>query len=181
MIVFLDVDGVLNSAKWRRMGRPGEHPEARGIDPVAVAMLEPLVVTGARFVLSSTWRSKFDGPGMTKVLSTLGFTGKVIDRTPLDPDVRTQSGLIVTTQTRGEQVAAWLAANSGCGPFVILDDEGDRGWWGAVYDRVLLADFEVGLTADLVARAIDLLLNRESADPEAITAVDGKPWPSPWS
>jgi hypothetical protein len=179
MIVFLDIDGILNSGQWRRRGRPGEHPEARGLDPVAVAMLEPLVAMGARFVLSSTWRCRFDGPGMTKVLSTLGFTGEVIDRTPLDPDVRTQSGLIVTTQTRGDQVSAWLAANLGCGRFVILDDEGDRGWWGGVYERVLLADFEVGLTPGLVARAIDLLLGRGGADPDAITAVDGKPWPRP--
>ena len=53
-IIFLDVDGVLNSAKFDR-----EKPkEAGNIDESRLTLLKTLVdKTGAHIVLSSTWRT----------------------------------------------------------------------------------------------------------------------------
>lgn len=169
-IVFLDIDGVLNSGRWRRAGRPGEHPDVHGIDPAAVRMLEPLVADGVGFVLSSTWRNYFTAPAMTRQLRLLGFTGQVIDRTKLDREPG-PSGLVTTAETRGAQVAEWIAEHPEHGPFAILDDDDGHNWWDPVYDRLVLTDFEVGLTPGLVDRLRSILV-----DPNAITAVDGLPW-----
>lgn len=155
MIVFLDIDGVLNSHAWR-LGT-GDKSVLKGIDPAAVAMLNPLVQAGVRFVLSSTWREMFDGPGMTTYLRPAGFTGDIIDRTELDGFERSPGGLIARSKTRGQQVADWVEAHPDCGPFVILDDDGGPDYWAPVYDRLVLTTFEAGLQPEHVTRALAML------------------------
>jgi hypothetical protein len=154
VIVFLDIDGVLNSHRWRAAKRPGEHPESKLIDPASVAMLAPLVDAGVEFVLSSTWRAWFDGPAATEMLARAGFRGQVIGRTKRDPD---GPGLIVRAETRGMQVFEWVVEHPDCGPFVILDDDDGPEYWAPVYDRLVLTEFEVGLQPEHVERALRML------------------------
>lgn len=169
-LVFLDIDGVLNSGRWFDAGKPGaltddrpgglsfrdgkmvpRPPSRISIDPAAVALLEPLVKAGARFVLSSAWRHGFTGPEMTELLRRFGFTGDVFDRTKLD-------SCIGRTETRGAQVYDWLVRHRCCDPYVILDDDDGENWWTPVHDNLVHVEYQYGLQTEHVERALEMLL-----------------------
>jgi hypothetical protein len=77
-VIFLDIDGVLNcwatTERWRGY---------IGIDPKLAQRFAELV-TGAKVVLSSTWRCD---PDWLKTMHANGVVG-FIDRTPLLPNRR---------------------------------------------------------------------------------------------
>jgi hypothetical protein len=123
-------------------------------------MLEPLVLAGAKFVLSSTWRERFDGPEMTTMLATVGFGGVVIDRTKLDPGLVGPGGIYSLARTRGAQVFEWAAEHPDLWPFVIFDDNDGPEYWDPVYDRLILVDFEDGLQPKHVEQALRMLTAR---------------------
>lgn len=158
MIVFLDIDGVLNSAIWHEQGQPGKlrvnGQNAPLIDPAAVALLDPLVSLGARFVLSSAWRAAYDGPEITGLLRKVGFRGEVFDRTKPDG---LGGGLLNQGQTRGKQIYEWIVRNRYAGPFAIFDDDGGPDYWHPVFAHLVQTDFIVGLTRDHVVRAVAML------------------------
>ena len=110
-IVFLDFDGVLNTAKtW---GNRREH----AVDADKVALLNNLVeATDAVIVISSTWRRCYTLAELQGFLQMRGLErpDRVVDVTGGDDE-----GL------RGEEISNWLTAH--CNPkdwpnFVILDD-----------------------------------------------------------
>ena len=83
-LIFLDVDGVLNSAEWLETNQ-GE------IDPAKVRLLKQMIdATGAKVVLSSTWRN-IDGsdgnprhPMYDYLVGELRACGiEIFSRTPL--------------------------------------------------------------------------------------------------
>ncbi|MHB8407765.1 MAG: HAD domain-containing protein [Acidiferrobacterales bacterium] len=91
-VIFLDIDGVLNSDQWFKViGRPCTEWEDH-IDPQAVLLLNLIIEkTGAKIVLSSSWRAiwaerdlaKNAAEEMTKVLSRAGgFLGEIVGCTP---------------------------------------------------------------------------------------------------
>jgi len=92
-VIFLDVDGVLNSEDFLRK-REEEHRQLghegpafprretkcdcfrldRQIDPVAIAHLNDLVEeTAAKIVISSSWRKLFDPPELHRILAAHGL------------------------------------------------------------------------------------------------------------
>lgn len=126
-IIFLDIDGVLNSWRYYKSivasGRRITRAHADHFDPKAVKVLnEILEKSGAKIVVSSTWRLKYEdyeaNPlvriDMAKVLREQGVVGEVIGITP-------RLGL------RGTEIQAWLDENPGIESFVILDDDSDMG------------------------------------------------------
>lgn len=154
-IVFLDVDGVLNSHEFL------VEAQSCKIDPACVARLNRLVrEADARIVLSSAWRYMVHGHAMTLdgfayMLRTHGFAASVngsskviIDLTCRDEDIA----------ERPDQVRAWLRHN-GCRDqrYVILDD-GDFGWGDL---NVILTDGTTGLTDRDVDRALAILCSEE--------------------
>lgn len=133
-VIFWDVDGVLNNpgtyGAWRDLGQP--HALEREIVARAAALVKE---TGAKCVLSSSWRALDLGPTIETTLVALEQTGwptcreDFIGWTP-----------ILGTARAGE-IAFWLeTANEPVERFVIVDDETDmlhlspRHWWvnGAV-------------------------------------------------
>ncbi len=135
-IVFLDLDGVVNSARWS----PPEGFDyknasevdryAQSFDPIATRRLNRLVDIGALFVLSSSWRYSFreDLSVMQQVLETRGFAGRLIDRTPLDSELRGDFKPVVhdgySRFARGHEIGEWLNDHP-TKRFVILDDDPD--------------------------------------------------------
>jgi hypothetical protein len=126
-IVFLDIDGVLNSAEWLRSGEPSMGPGAvvivddkfdasSHLEPSRIAMLNRIVeATGAQIVLSTSWRCLF-GPGDTEsMLRRRGLVANIVGSTPRIYDV-----------PRGREISAWLG-DSGRDDYVILDDDADAG------------------------------------------------------
>lgn len=160
-VVFLDIDGVLNSEPWfarseaERLG-PDLDPALDTtwiamLDPDAVARFERLVTTsGAKVVVSSSWRAMVALPDLARFLAVRGFTGELIGATT------TSYGLVPDGVTeRGHQIAHWLAANP-VTSYVILDDQSDM---AHLADRLVLTTWERGLTDDDVDRALALLAN----------------------
>jgi HAD domain in Swiss Army Knife RNA repair proteins len=155
-VVFLDIDGVLNSDRFF-----AEHPwpdgaswwSAAAIDPAAVQRVNALVAqTDAVVVLSSSWRKRASLDELNELLASRGLARPVIDVTPRL--YRSVDGLRLT---RGDEILAWLAAWSGpmVEAFVALEDEEAL---GAVEPRCVRVDSLVGLTAGDVERASRMLL-----------------------
>lgn len=107
-ILFLDVDGVLNSAEFfcrnKHIVRPSE------VDPKAVKrILRVLEATGAQIVLSSSWRHV---PELIERLIQAGLP--IMDKTT-----------VLLDQPRSAEIRAWLDEHPETTSFAIIDDDTD--------------------------------------------------------
>lgn len=110
-VLFLDVDGVLNSAEWFAKQEPTKPLRLHEIDPKPVKrVLRVLEETGAKIVLSSTWRLV---PELVERLRAVGLP--IWDVTP-----SSDSG------HRATEIRTWLATRLGT-RFAIIDDDADAG------------------------------------------------------
>ena len=108
-VIFLDIDGVL--APIRRWDRYGD------LEPARIQVLNEIVAAaGADVVVSSTWRYGKTIAELQEILQAQGFTGCVLDKTPIG----------APGADRGEEIAAWLAEHAVSG-YVIIDDHVDMG------------------------------------------------------
>lgn len=153
-VIFLDIDGVLCTPLSVRLNwlfrRLMERPF---FDPIALGLLRRLVRrTGARVVLSSSWRYSFedDDPFMQAIRDhfyrTLEANGTPVwDLAP------------ILGRSKGEEIAAWLEQHPGAG-FVILDDRPDE-FTGtpALKARLVEVDSMRGLRRRDFRQALDLL------------------------
>lgn len=150
-VVFLDIDGVLNSRRWMALrGRKevgASTAAAHSLDPSAVGLLNELVVRAhADVVISSTWRHG----GLFHVTASLvarGFIGHVAGMTP-------ETGEHL--RTRGDEIRAWLddwsvGHEAPLESFVILDDDDDM---GALARHLVQTSFAEGLQREHVERAV---------------------------
>lgn len=120
-VIFLDVDGVLNSARsclaFKGYPFPDEGPGHgwEKLDPIAVSMLDRVCrKTGAVCVLSSSWRIGADEAWLKKFGDYLGVS--IIDKT---------SEYYVQGEVRGNQIQQWLDGHSEVTHWAILDDDSD--------------------------------------------------------
>jgi hypothetical protein len=131
-VIFLDIDGVLNSTEWARTGvKFGRPPlirervsrEILAWCPSMVRRLRWIVEdTGAHIVISSSWRG-YGAMAVRKWRAMFRLYGwkdaPVIGETPqLDCRV----GTLYVAKTRGDEVAAWLEQNQHVKKFVCIDD-----------------------------------------------------------
>lgn len=139
-VVFLDIDGVLNTP-----GNYHEYSVARKkdnenwadmrskhiallFDECCVSALNSITnSTGAKIVVSSSWRHFYDGRGgrptfaeLAELLRTVGVTAEVIGMTPTDLPRRFSESL-----PRGKEIKRWLEEHPIVEAFVILDDNND--------------------------------------------------------
>jgi len=153
-LVFLDIDGVLNSHDFlyraavrneqaqRRVERLGnEHLQ---LDPEAVDRVNQILsATGAKVVVSSSWRHAHPIEDLREILAKAGFIGDVIDYTP-------RYG-----KDRGHEIDEWLqSTGEGHDPFVILDDNSDM---SHMKKYLVLTTFKHGLLDIHIEEAIDRL------------------------
>lgn len=119
-IIFLDIDGVLNSLRsCLALGGypfPGRSKERDWhlFDDVAVGLLRRVVSkTGAVCVLSSSWRLGMDADDLQDLAERLGvpIIGKTRDT--------------YSRERRGEQIRDWLQTNPDVVCYAILDDDSD--------------------------------------------------------
>lgn len=127
-IIFLDIDGVLNSTRTMLVWGSGSIPFTQFaldnlcrddilLDPVAVDMLRLLVESvDAKIVVSSTWRLGLRSPDAFHLMFDLyGWDTRdvVIGMTP------------VMNVQRGNEIERWIEKNPGVEQYVILDDDSD--------------------------------------------------------
>jgi hypothetical protein len=162
-IVFLDIDGVLNSkAYWMKIRGPGVDVDDK-LDPEAIKRLNRIIaVSGARIVLSSTWRMGYvnDMPGLRQLFVDNGIAGDVIDITPID------------ARTRGEQIQDWLnkQEKGSIESFVIIDDDSDMG--KRLSKRLIKTSFEFGLLDEHVLAAILTLTRTCTSNRSGVRSVN---------
>lgn len=169
-ILFLDVDGVLNSSKYMT-DNPGSFDRSNWIhmlDPVACARLERvLVATGAKIVLSSTWRRRFKPYYMTEMLRRSGApSADVIGATPDSVLVnncrrrtnRCEAKVYVNQRgTRGHEIQCWLTLHPAVKNFAIIDDDSDMAHLG---NRLVLTSWLTGMLDEHADALIEMLRER---------------------
>lgn len=120
-VIFLDIDGVLNSdrsifALPMREIFPGEYRLnylLSKADPVAIAILNKIIKeTGAKIVVSSANRKVLGFDGVKQALLLMGVEGEVIGVTG------------TTGGNRGTEIQEWLDNNE-VEAYVIIDDSSD--------------------------------------------------------
>ena len=150
-VLFLDIDGVLNSRHWFTTRPAWETFEGEysfwhyNLSPLLVGRLNTIIEhTGAQVVISSNWRRGLSLSDLRAVLQTRGFRGRILGKTGVD-----------TQEERWREISDWLRAQP-VPPvaFVVLDDEPLPQEAQRFFVRT---DSAVGLSDDDVARAIALL------------------------
>lgn len=152
-ILFLDIDGVLNSGAYiKRLDGDFDDP-INQIDPAAVVRLNALTdMTRAKIVVSSTWRLAFLGhaeplQSLQSCLRTYGITGEVIDMTPSKPNC--------VRNRRGKEIQAWMDEHySDIEKFAIIDDDSDM---GKLRSHLVLTKFEDGIQDSHVETIVEIL------------------------
>jgi HAD domain in Swiss Army Knife RNA repair proteins len=134
-VLFLDIDGVLNSEEYAlSLGKGG----MLGINPESVKILDRIIdETGAKIVISSSWR------GSSDLLADIRNTvGEYIDITPR------LSGI------RGTEVREWLRNHHlEVSRYAILDDDSDF----FKYQPLFKTTWKKGLTDEIADKVIEYL------------------------
>lgn len=148
-ILFLDMDGVLNSEDWynSRAKEPYEGKLSElcsMIDPDAVARLNDILrQTHCKIVLSSSWRCMEPITMVDRALKMRGLKTTLLGATPS------------IGNPRGGEIQAWLdIAGPGVERFVILDDSDDM---VHLAPKLVLTTFSHGLQDEHVERAVKIL------------------------
>ena len=151
-IIFLDIDGVLNTKDYR------ENPEVdyfeQPISELHMCLLEYLVkTTGAKIVLSSTWREYWEkgeeqtdrfGDYINKLFDKYGL--EIYDKTP-------------ELRDRSDEIDAWKNLHQGeVESYVILDDF-DFDWSEENEKYLVKTSDEAGLDEEAVERTVGILNN----------------------
>ncbi len=157
-VLFLDVDGVLNSGNFFSSGRrvkSHDYDPRNQIDPDAVKLLTEIVeATGAKIVISSVWRYNHKLVEMREILGAFGFKGQIIGSTPRSAE----------SHARGKEIDAWLiesgySRRDPVESFAILDDDADMEPYMA---KLVRTSFDRGLERSHAERIIEMLGRRET-------------------
>ena len=144
-VLFLDVDGVLNSEAWMRSGNwRGGKPETQ-LDPACCARLERIIVaTRCELVLSSSWRITHQRRNRYGVQRPVWFERML--RKAGVPHARFvgQTPSLSFHRDRSHEIRAWLEANPRHDVFAIVDDDTTA---GTIHPgQFVRTDGRVGLT-----------------------------------
>ena len=161
-IIFLDIDGVLNTALWHSRAEKLKDEYGYLFDPNAVANLAEIIdKTGAEIVISSSW--KFMGLSvMQEMWKKRNLPGKIIDVTPNTVSdellVNVDLDNMEIYNIRGQEIKEWLMLHGkDVSHYVILDDMDDI--LPEQEPHFVWTDPEVGITEENAEQAI-MILNK---------------------
>ena len=154
-ILFLDFDGVINSAKsvtasiQRRIANPSDtSPINEDLCPGLCRNLQSVLdaIPEVRIVISSSWRLFYSIEWLEKKLASYGIdSSRMIDVTPLVHEDQSN---------RGDDITAWLDKHPEVRNYVIVDDVDDM----TVHkDRVILTNYSTGLTFEKAQELVALI------------------------
>jgi hypothetical protein len=165
-VIFLDFDGVLNSAasfhmEYRiRKFNPNDDslpPVMETLCRVCTSNFQYILdtVPDAKIVISSTWRELFSIDWLKDKLASYGIdSSRVIDKTPS----------ISSAYYRGTEIKKWMEMHMGeeVTHFVIIDDNHIGGPYGD--KEIVSTSWDVGLTIIGALKAIEILGGNSSGD-----------------
>jgi hypothetical protein len=152
-VIFLDIDGVLNSHSTEC------EAERYRLDAAAALRLDSVAhLTGARIVLTSDWRRYYGLPRCIEILRAHGLSAEIIDATPnLENRHTLEEDDFEPTEyferLRRSEIEAWLAAHD-VQHFVVLDD---LAVFASDHPYMVQTDAETGLTDANAARVAAIL------------------------
>lgn len=150
-IIFLDIDGVLNSVRYDRIRTINQG----NIDETRMPMLKKLVEkTGALIVLSSSWRKHWE-----KDVDKCDDVGRELINTFSKYDLLIYDKTVCTVNNdRAEEIRVWLANNDSIEAFVIIDDIA-FGWGSDLQDHLIKTNSRIGfgLEEKHIQMAVQLL------------------------
>lgn len=147
MVVFLDIDGVLVTARNLKQ-RNGRYKVA---DAGCVSALNHLThVAGAEIVISSSWRFC----GLSEMRAIFDFWEVDAPIVGMTPDLTRKEGELYVAVPRGHEIQQYLDEHPETECFVILDDECDM---AHLEPFMVKTKFDCGLTEHDAERAIELL------------------------
>jgi hypothetical protein len=140
-VIFLDFDGVLVTPASSFL----RSSTGMVADPHAVDALNYLIAeTGARIVITSTWRLEYSSDELSELLRSWGVQGSIL-------------GIAPSGSSRGDEIQRWLDGFDGparVAAFVILDDASEI---STLSSHLISTEFETGLTMDDARRAVEYL------------------------
>lgn len=121
-IIFLDIDGVLNNINRDDKHKCLDSSPCHFYSERCVEQLNQLIeATGAKIVVSSTWRLGEDIFSMKQIIRNIGVKGEVIGMTESN---------LGRGSLRGNEIYVWCKQNSiNDSSYVILDDDSDMLYW----------------------------------------------------
>lgn len=144
-IIFLDIDGVLNSARFEYVRQRVGKGSLR-LDPSALALLAELVErTQAKLVITSSWRKERNPADFDNIFAAVlcSWKSSVIGKTPV-------------ADCRGEEIALWLAHNKvDC--YAILDDLARNNFYKEQWQHLVKVDNRDGLLLKDIEQAARIL------------------------
>jgi hypothetical protein len=168
-VIFLDIDGVLNSETFykeksqeERCNAPSKfHFYEHMIDEMCIKLLNELVRdTDAKVVISSTWRLSWCIKDLEKMFKIRGFEYEIFGKTP---SLSFNSNCNVKTSvSRGAEIREWIERqNRSKGDYVdkyvIFDDDSDM--LLSQSENYFRVDDHYGLTPNLIYKAKRYLNN----------------------
>lgn len=152
-IIFLDIDGVLNSHRKLIEVYKKTHKPHSGynypFDEICLNNLKRLVdITNSKIVITSTWRT--DEEGRKKIIETLkaySLDQHIIGYTP------------ILHQKRGIEIQAYLSTLDTIPNFIIIDDDTDM---ENLTEYLVKTNIQVGLTKENIEEAIIKLTKKRT-------------------
>ena len=150
-IIFLDIDGVLNSARYDRIRMENQG----NIDETRLILLKRVVdETGALIVLSSSWRKYWEkdevlcdeiGREINAAFAQYGLA--VYDKTAC-----------LASNDRAAEIRMWLKSRGDVEAFAIFDDL-SFGWGADLQEHLVRTNYAVGLGLEEkhVLKSIEIL------------------------
>lgn len=149
-IIFLDIDGVMNSTASAKQFRTFHRAS-----PEAVTALNCILRNDddIQLVISSAWRELHSLDYIAGWLEGNGVQrGRVLDKTPV---IKTMSGPLYVSVDRGDEITKWIAQHDNeLTSYVVLDDDYDM---ADHKERFIRTDFSVGLTMGNARSAVKIL------------------------
>lgn len=151
-VLFLDIDGVVNSEQWyeTRTKLPPtasrEEWKANEFNPELCALVQRIIKeTGATVVLSSSWRGHEDNHN--------DIRKHVCEFTEITPRLPRPNDTSWEYRERGREVNAWLMEHTEVTKYAILDDDGDFFDWQPLFQT----SWKTGITVEIADRVIAYL------------------------
>ncbi len=171
-IIFLDIDGVLNSEEWMRSRSTSDIDSRYPFYEFCPDLVDNLNYitdsTGAKIVVSSSWRIGRSVEDLQALFKNVGVTGEVIDKTP--SMVIKDEGYTIP---RGCEIERWLDLRKfqrinwsrekqlecikecGIENYIIIDDETDMLY--RQHEHFIKTSWKHGLSKYIADKAVEIL------------------------